>query len=674
MVEKPEGRSRLLMAAGVACLIAVFLLQLWLSMRRTSQSWDEGDHIFSGYMSWTTGDFGLNPEHPPLLKLVATAPLLPLNLKVPKIGHRFFKEEAFEGGREFVFGNDPDQILSRTRTAASIFVVALLLTVFFAAREMFGTGAGFLALALLAFEPNLLAHAAYVTTDTALSFGLFATVYAFYRYVKAPSFWRLALTGLAAGVALASKHTGILVFPILTLLLVCDALVSRGEGGTGAQAALAGKRALKLVLPLVAAGLIALVVLWACYGFRYSARPAGLALAPPLSGYITEQLKSLTEANGITLLAKWHVLPESYLYGLTDVRGLASWFPSYIFGKVYPNGVWYYFPVAFAIKSTLALFAFLLLAVAAIVTRRLRNGREILFLTVPPLFHLAVAMSSGLNIGLRHILPLYVFFSVLVAGAAWTFIRENRRWAYVVGGLLAAHVVSSAACFPNYMAYANELWGGPSNTYKYLSDSNTDWAQQLKSMKKYVDAHGVKDCWFAYFASGVVPPAAYGIPCKTLPTIDGSWMGVPTDVPPVIDGPVFISLGTLSGGEGWAGALNPYQSFQNLRPSAVIDHGIFVFDGSFQVGRASAMSHAEQAWQFLRKRQVEPALAAAQEAVAADPNLVQAQAALGDVLSVLKRTDEARAAYRKALESAQTIEPAFQKDWIKRMQDHLGGK
>jgi hypothetical protein len=193
-------------------------------------------------------------------------------------------------------------------------------------------------------------------------------------------------------------------------------------------------------------------------------------------------------------------------------------------------------------------------------------------------------------------------------------------------------------------------------------------------MKKYVDARGVKDCWFAYFASGVVPPAAYGIPCKTLPTIDGSWMNVPTDVPPVIDGPVFISLGTLSGGEGWAGALNPYQSFQNLHPSAVIDHGIAVFDGRFQVARASALSHAEQAWQFLRQRQVEPALAAAQEAVAADPNLVQAQAALGDVLSVLKRTDEARAAYQKALVAAQTIEPAFQHDWIERMQHHLAAK
>jgi 4-amino-4-deoxy-L-arabinose transferase-like glycosyltransferase len=669
VIEVSRKGRRGLVAAGVVCLIAVFFLQLWLSVRRTSQTWDEGDHIFAGYMSWVRGDFGLNPEHPPLVKLVATAPLLPLKLNVPKVGNRYFKTEAFEGGREFVFGNDPDMILARTRTAASLFALALLVVVFLAAREMFGTGAGFLALTLLVFEPNLLAHAAYVTTDTALSFGMFATVYAFYRYVKAPSVRRLAVTGLAAGVALGAKHTGILVFPILALLLVCEALVGRGEGGIGAQAAQAGKRALKLVAPLVVAGLIAVAVLWACYGFRYRARPAGTNLVPPLAGYV-QQLKP-AEAKGITQLAKWHVLPESYLYGLTDVRSLASWFPSYIFGKVYSNGVWYYFPVAFAVKSTLALFAFLLLAAAAIVTRRLKNGREILFLTVPPLFHLAVAMSSGLNIGVRHILPLYVFFSVLVAGAAWAFIRVNRRWAYVVGTLLAAHVVSSAACFPNYLAYANELWGGPSNTYKYLSDSNTDWAQQLKSVKKYVDARGVKDCWFAYFAAGVVRPSAYGIPCKTLPTVDSMWMDEPTDVPPVIDGPVLISLGTLSGGEGWGGALNPYQSFQNLQPAAVIDHGIFVFDGRFNVGRASARSRAQQSEQLLRSRQVDQALAAAQAAVAADPNVVEAQAALGDALWTTNRRDEARAAYRKGLEAAQTIEPAFQKDWIGRIQSKL---
>ena len=141
MVEILQKRRRVLIAAGVACLIAVFALQLWLSVRRTSQTWDEGDHIFAGYMSWVRGDFGLNPEHPPLVKLVAAAPLLPLKLRVPRVQNRFFKTEAFVDGREFVYGNNPDMILARTRAAASLFALALLVVAFLAAREMFGVGA-----------------------------------------------------------------------------------------------------------------------------------------------------------------------------------------------------------------------------------------------------------------------------------------------------------------------------------------------------------------------------------------------------------------------------------------------------------------------------------------------------------------------------------------------------
>ncbi|MGO9096405.1 MAG: ArnT family glycosyltransferase [Bryobacteraceae bacterium] len=663
--KQPSTQRRGLAVAGVVFLIALFAVQLWLSVRRTSQTWDEGDHIFAGYMSWTTGDFGLNPEHPPMVKLVAALPLLPMKLAVPKLRQRDFKVEAFLDGREFVFGNDADTILARTRTAASIFALALLALAFLAAKEMFGAGAGFIALTLLVFEPNLLAHGAYVTTDVALSCGLFATVYAFYRYVKARSAWRLAATGVAAGLTLAAKHTGILVFPILALLVGVEVLLSRGSAG-------AGKKALKLVGALVAAGLLAVVVLWAFYGFRYQARPDGMALNPPLAQY-ARQLKPM-EAQGILLAARWRVLPESYLYGLTDVRSLAGWFPTYVLGKVHSNGVWFYFPVAFAVKSTLGFFGLLLLAAVAIATRRLRCWREILFLTVPPVFHLLVAMSAGLNIGVRHILPLYVFFSVLAAGAAWAFIRQNRRWAFVVGALLLLHAVSSARCFPNYLAYANELWGGPESTYKYLSDSNTDWAQQLKTVKQYLDERGAKDCWFAYFAAGVVRPSYYGIPCKTLPTVDSMWLDEPTDVPAEIDGPVLISLGTLSGFESGPGALNAYDQFQRLPPAAVIDDGVFVFDGRFKVPRASALSHAQQAWDLLRARKVEQARAAAEEAVAADPNAVQAQAALGDVLTVLNRRAEARAAYGKGLALAKTVEPDFQKDWVRTLQFKLGGK
>ena len=128
---------------------------------------------------------------------------------------RYFKEDAFLGGKDFLYQNDADMILFRTRMAAATLTLLLALLVFLATKEMFGTGAAFIALALLAFDPNLLAHGALVTTDAALSCFMFASIYAFYRYVKAPSVWRMVIVGIAAGLALAVKHTGILVFPML---------------------------------------------------------------------------------------------------------------------------------------------------------------------------------------------------------------------------------------------------------------------------------------------------------------------------------------------------------------------------------------------------------------------------------------------------------------------------
>src|ERR1044072_9428700 len=227
MFERLGRRRGALEAAGVVTLILILGVQLALSVRQESQTWDEGDHIFAGYMTWTRADFGLDPEHPPLLKQLATAPLLPLPLNVPELQNRNFKEEAFLDGKEFLYRNDADAILFRTRMAAALLTLLLALLVFAATREMFGTGAAFVALALLAFEPNLLAHGALVTTDAGISCFMFATIYAFYRYAKAPSLWRLSLVGVAAGLALAVKPSGIFLFPMLFLLAVCEVVRQR---------------------------------------------------------------------------------------------------------------------------------------------------------------------------------------------------------------------------------------------------------------------------------------------------------------------------------------------------------------------------------------------------------------------------------------------------------------
>jgi 4-amino-4-deoxy-L-arabinose transferase-like glycosyltransferase len=668
-----QNKERVLVTLGVVGLLAALVLQLGLSVSRESPTWDEGDHIFAGYWSLTHKDFGLNPEHPPVVKMLAAAPLLSMPLKVPEVRNRFFMQEAFLDGKEFLFANDADAMMFRARMTASILTVLLALLVFLATREFFGTGSAFIALTLIVFEPNLLAHGARVTTDAGLSCFTFATIYAFYRYVKVPSAWRLAVVGLATGLALTAKHTGILVIPMLALLAICEVLrvrlakqhYSESPRGTGRHAGL-------LAVSLITSVLIGVAVLWASYGFRFAARPYGLQLNPGFAEWVG-QLKPV-EAHLLSFAARWHLLPESYLYGLAAVRLSAETYTTFMLGTVYPHGVWFYFPVTFVIKSTLAFLVLLGISVFAIASRKLTGAREILFLTIPPAFYLIVAMNSKINIGVRHILPLYVFLAVLIAGATRSLMRGNRRWQYVVAALLLFHVFSSVRSYPNYMAYSNELWGGPSQTYKYLTDSNVDWAQQLKSTKQYLDGRGIKECWFAYFGQGVLEPHYYGIPSKPLPTADSLWMNERIDVPPTIDGTVLVSGGVLSGFEFGPGALNPYRQFQKLRPVAVIDDGVFVFEGHFEIPLASALGHAQHAMVLLEGKQLNEALVEAQAAVALAPDSVTTQSALGDALTALNRPDEARPVYQRALELARTVEPEFQVSWIPTLEAKLASK
>jgi hypothetical protein len=660
---------RAYVTVGVCLLLLLFGLQIASTVHQESLTWDEGDHIFAGYMTWKTGDYGFNPEHPPLMKMLGTAPLLGLPLRVPANQHRYFKTEAYLDGREMLFANGPEyakMMTFRVRMATGIVTILMGLLVFLAAQEMFGVWAGFVALVLLVFEPNVLAHGAFLATDAGVSCFFLASLYAFYRYCKVASVGRLVVAGLAAGLALATKHSAVLLLPMLVLLAGCEvAFRFNGEAR--------GRRALRLMGALTGIALIAVVVLWAFYGFRYNARPDGLRLDPSLVDYV-KPLKPM-EVKGILCLARLHVLPESYLYGLADVRAMANGMPSYFFGKVYAHGIWYYFPTVLAIKSTIGFLGLVLLAVAAMVAGRFRRWREILFLLVPAGVYLIVAMTSHLNIGARHILPVWVFLCVFAAGGAqaWVWVDGRRRkgWGIAVAVLLLMHVASSARAYPNYMAYSNELWGGPATTYKYLTDSNTDWAQQLIAVKRYTDERGIKKCWFAYFADPFLRAEDYGIPCKPLPTPDSWFSNVQHPVPATITGPVLISAGTLTGFELGSEVLNPYREFAGKTPVTSVQDGVLVFEGTFEVPLASALSYAQESKALRGKKDFEGAVAAARQAVAIAPNYLQPWMALGDSLAGLGRKDEAREAYARAIDVVKTMEPGAQEEWEMQVQKKM---
>jgi 4-amino-4-deoxy-L-arabinose transferase-like glycosyltransferase len=655
--------------AAVLFLLLLLEFQLLYSVKHESLSFDEGDHIFAGYMSVKHHDFGLNPEHPPLVKMIAALPLLGMNLHEPQLQNRNFKTEAYLSGRDFIFQGDHEKVIFRARMAASIFALLVALLAFLTAREMFGSGAGFIALTLIVFEPNFLAHGALVTTDTGAAAALLASIYAFYRYVKSPSWGRVVVLGLAAGVFFIVKHSAVLLPPMLILLAITELLRprrARDEDETRLH------QAVRLAGALVIAGMIVVGIMWVCYGFRYAARPAGTQLNPLLEDTLGNLRPA--EAKVITRVARWKVLPESWLYGLADVRSVANTWPSYMFGKVYAHGVWFYFPVAFVIKATLTTLIFLPLIVYAIATGKLRGWREILFLSLPPAVYFLISMTSSLNIGVRHILLVFIFLLVLAGGAAWSLVQSDRRWVWPIAILILFHGVSSLRAFPtSYIPYANELWGGPANIHKYLTDSTTDWGQQLKAVKRYIDERGIKECWFAYTAEPLIPFHAYGIPCNTLPTMDSIWSGLKTETPPVIRGPVFFSHISLTFYESGSSLLSPYSEFMKLKPTAVIEDGVFVYDGTFNVPYAAAMDRAVISGNLLDQHQPEQALSEAQAAIALAPDSLQALMALGDAQKALHKNAETRATFEKALQRVYLMEPTAQEIWIPKVQEKMAG-
>jgi hypothetical protein len=657
--------TRTWVITSVIALIALQVLQMVIVLHRESLTWDEEDHMYAGYRMWKNGDFGLNPEHPPLVKLLATLPVLGVKLSVPPLKGIMFKGEAYLGGRDWLEANDggSQRLVFRMRLAAALLAVALSLVVFFATREWFGTTAALVALTLVVFDPNILAHSGLVTTDVGATLFFLAAVYAFYRYVKQPGPLRLAIAGIVLGLLLATKHSGVLLGPMLLVLVCWEAVVAPKGAHLRTALRLGGAW---IVMVLVAVG-----VLWAFYGFRYAARPAGLHLVPTLEVY-RQQLKPF-DAGVIWWMARLHLLPEAYLMGMVDIRAFAKTFSTFVLGNWYPHGVWWYFPAAIAIKTTLGMLALVLLAGFAIVTGKLGKGpnhsRALVYVLFVWVAYLVTAGVNGLNIGVRHILPLYALAAVIAGAGVAALAPLSSRWKWVCGVLIAAHIVSALSTFPNSLAYANEAWGGARNTHRVLNDSNVDWGRQLYQVKEWEDRHPGEDCWFAYTVRPFIRPETYGVHCHVLP--NGLGGAGKEAVPPVIHGSVLLSAGEVDGSLWPSKEMNPYRGFQTMKPDEEIDYGVLVYRGDVHMEATGGISRAFMAWDQLDAKNPQGALSLAEEAVKLAPDQLYPQWALGDAAAAAGKKDEARAAYNAAIVAAASLDPERRKDYVKALQASL---
>ena len=352
--------QKFLYLVAIVLLFGLFAFQLWFHAWRTSATFDEPAHTVAGYRYWQCGDFGINPEHPPMLKLLATASFnFRANLINPKsdCGVRYTPKQQMDYlGGAFLTDNGVDSILIPARLLSALLSLGLAALVFLAALKMFGKWEALTALAILAFEPNLIAHGALVTTDMALTATAFGAVFALYYYLKNPTWARFFVVGLAFGLLLAAKHSAVIFVPIFFALFIADTVLYRQIED----------RLLKQIFRRTAvfAGffLIGFVLLWSFYGFRYHALPNTSENMVSVDEYIKsngrpEMIESLP-AKIVTTVNKFRIFPESYILGLADIVATGSRNAT-IFGQTYATGQWFYFPVAFAVKSSIALLILL---------------------------------------------------------------------------------------------------------------------------------------------------------------------------------------------------------------------------------------------------------------------------------------------------------------------------
>lgn len=635
------GSQKILFAILTVLLFAVFAFQLVYHAVRTSPTVDEPFHILAGHRHWQCGDFGINPEHPPLLKLLATAPLNFRGLSEPpwECGSKFTsKFEGFSYGSTFVVENGVDNTVISTRLAASLMSMLLALLVFLAAWEMFGRWEALTALALVAFEPNLIAHGSIVTTDMAISATAFGAVYALYRFGKEETWSRFLVAGIAVGLMLAAKHSAVVFVGILFALLLADTLFFRQETRLV-------NRVLRRTAAFAGIFLIGLAILWSFYGFRYRAISNKTAPTISVANYIRENSRpessNLFPARITGAISHTGIFPESYVLGMADVISWSSR-NTVLFNRNYPAGNWLFFPVSLAVKTNIALVILAPLGLIFLFFAR-KKWREGMFLLIPAIVFFIFASLSSFTNGVRHILPIYGFLIVLASAAAIWLCRKFNAFRYVCVALLVFNAAAAVRTAPRYLAFANDLWGGAQNTHRIFRGSNVDTGQSMKFVSEYLASNNIKDCWITSFVHPEMIRAVQ--PCRPMP----SWLRPAVSrnaidaVPPVIEGVVVMSVNELPPMAG-----DEYMPIAKSEPIAFIGSNTFVYRGRFDVPLVAAISHVHRSNHFLRVSDLGQAILEGRQAVELGPNDPRTHLALGLALARGGQKEEARSELNNA--------------------------
>jgi 4-amino-4-deoxy-L-arabinose transferase-like glycosyltransferase len=493
-------RARRLPAILAAGAILLSLFFVFDHTRGDALSADEPVHILAGYLDVWASNAIVNIEHPPLMKILAGLALKFLPLPEPP--ERVPLGESFTRfGHAFLFENrvTPDAIAAAARAPFLLVLAGLLALAFFAARGRYGAAPAAFAAALLAFDPNLVAHAGVVHTDLGAAFFFPASVLAWERARRQPSAARIGLAALVLGLAFATKFSTVYLVPILLLQTLLAG--GRGPGAPREMGASLGRLAL--------AGAGALFVLFSVY-WTVTQR-----MNPQEQHRVIEEMVGMRGApelaRRIQGLAAWSPALGHYAGGLASVarQNAVGGGVNYLNGRVATTGFPEYFFVAFLAKSTVAFLLVTALVLWGARRWRLKDEARLFLLPVGVLF--LASINASYNIGIRHMLPVYPFLALAgaaVLAKAREAPPEGRRaragaWALVL--LPALSLAELARIHPHELSYFNPAAGGPEKGRTLLSDSNVDWGLDLRRLASELSRRNVQDPTVVYFGGDDVP-------------------------------------------------------------------------------------------------------------------------------------------------------------------------
>jgi hypothetical protein len=445
----------------VTCLLLITIacLRIISTYSALSLTSDEPIHFACGLQYLANHIYTFEPQHPPLSRgLQALGPYLagarPLGLQ----------NKTDEGNELIDRSGNVDRTIFLMRMGNLPFFVMACLVVCFWSLHAFGKPVAVLATGLFTLLPTMLADGGLATTDMALGAAVGAAFVSAIVWAEKPTWWRTVFLGFTTALACLSKFTALGFLPVALFLALMSFWCLHWPGFSGLW-----ESAKRRVLMIALAAVVALFVIWAGYWFSIG----------------TEKLPHTQH--------HMRVPAPEFLEGIrAALSHNRSGHPAFLLGESRESGWWYYFPVALSVKTPIAFLVLVALGIFVSLAQRARHA----FL-LPLAFILGIllpAMRSQIDIGIRHIEPIYIGLSVIAALGLKQLLQWSRTGiaAALSSGILAMWMfVSGAIHHPDYLAYFNEFAG--TNPEAILVDSNYDWGQDYKFLSKRLHELGVTE-------------------------------------------------------------------------------------------------------------------------------------------------------------------------------------